>query len=114
MVTGTSELTLPPEALASIETRAAGSISFLTDPPDEDTTPPLELPGANRTVTPPPELFASTRPPAPRTSTLPPLVEARRSPLTASIVIQPPLVSALRLPRTAVLVMLPPEVFATT
>ena len=32
----------------------------------EDTTPPLELPGANRTVTPPPELLASTRPPAAR------------------------------------------------
>jgi len=42
MVTGTSELTLPPDACASIETFAPGSISALTDPPDEDTTPPLE------------------------------------------------------------------------
>ena len=95
MVTGTSELTLPPEALASIDTRAAGSISVRTDPPDEDTTPPLELPGANRTVTPPPELLASTRPPAPLTSTLPPLVEARRSPETSSMWMPPPLVLAV-------------------
>ena len=50
MVTGTSESTLPPEELASIDMCAAGSISTRTGPPEEDTTPPLELPATNRTV----------------------------------------------------------------
>ena len=37
MVTGTSDLTLPPEAVASMETFAPGSISVRTEPPDEHT-----------------------------------------------------------------------------
>src|SRR5579862_721048 len=64
IVIGKSLRTPPPEAEASTFKLTLGSSDARTEPPDVSSSPPLSFPRSNLTSTDPPEVLATTRPPA--------------------------------------------------
>src|SRR6516164_9420194 len=111
---GKSLLTDPAEADASRFKLAERSSLTVTPPPDVSNSPPCALSLANATSTEPPDVLASTRPPASSMRIEPPEVWASKSPPTLSKRMEPPLVLASSLPVILFPSIEPPEVSTST